>query len=79
MHAYGRIRPYSPVFLASIRPIRPTVLHHFDSLNRLFDAIAENDLLSDSTRKPWLGYAWNKGGEKLEWMLVRWETQARMR
>jgi cephalosporin hydroxylase len=34
------------------------------------------DILSDSKDTPWIGYAWNKGQRKFEWMLVEWKTKA---
>ena len=37
-------------------------------INQLFDSIAESDLLSNSSEKPWGGYAQLKNGSRLEWV-----------
>jgi hypothetical protein len=42
---------------------------------QIFDSIAENDLISDSTIAPWMGYIWNSAEQRYEWLpLAQFKT-----
>ncbi len=41
---------------------------------QIFDAIAESDLISDSTPSPWMGYIWNSAEQHYEWLLAQFKT-----
>jgi hypothetical protein len=40
----------------------------------IFESIAENDLIGDSTPNPWMGYIWNSAGQHYEWLLADFKT-----
>jgi hypothetical protein len=43
---------------------------------QIFDSIAENDLISDSTPSPWMGYIWNGAELHYEWLFAQFKTRS---